>query len=40
MNSLILRTVSRLLIALMFLAGPAQARLDPNILWQRLEVRR
>jgi len=28
------------LIALMFLAGPAQARLDPNILWERLEARR
>ena len=27
------------LIALMFLAGPAQARLDPNILWERLEAR-
>jgi paraquat-inducible protein A len=26
------------LIALMFLAGPAQARLDPNLLWERLEV--
>lgn len=28
------------LIALMFLVGPAQARLDPDILWERLEVRR
>lgn len=28
------------LIALMFLVGPAQARLDPNILWKRLEARR
>ena len=28
------------LIALMFLAGPAQARLDPNVLWERLEARR
>jgi paraquat-inducible protein A len=27
------------LMALMFLVGPAQARLDPNILWKRLEVR-
>ena len=28
------------LMALMFLAGPAQARLDPNILWERLGARR
>ncbi len=28
------------LIALMFLAGPAQARLDPNVLWERLEAAR
>lgn len=27
------------MMALMFLVGPAQARLDPNILWKRLEVR-
>jgi paraquat-inducible protein A len=28
------------LVALMFVAGPAQARLDPQILWDRLEAQR